>query len=291
MYKMHKFIFKIIRYSGLPFLFREIIQRKKITILLFHDINTEIAYKVFKYLSRKYNIIDLNNFINICNQKKKAKLPNKSLIITFDDGHKGNYDLIPVLKKYKIQVTIFVCASVVGTNRHYWFKIKHSHYSTYQLKQVSNQQRLGILNKIGFTQEKEYQYPHALSKNQMLQMSPFVNFQSHTLFHPCLPKCTDSEAKNEIFKSKEFLENNFNFNINAISYPGGQYSDREIKLCKEAGYKCGITGDPGLNNVYTDLFRLKRLSVNDTSDMDELIVKASCVWAYFKRVIERKKRT
>jgi hypothetical protein len=70
--------------------------------------------------------------------------------------------------------------------------------------------------------------------------------------------------------------------INAIAYPNGDYSDRDITLAKEAGYSCGVTVDFGYNTLDTDLFSLKRLSVNDTSNLDELAVKASGVWQFFK---------
>lgn len=114
-------------------------------------------------------------------------------------------------------------------------------------------------------------------------MKHYVNFQSHTLFHPILPKCNNDEARVEICNSKEILEREYMLEINAISYPNGDYSERDILLAKEAGYKCGITVDFGFNSIKTDVFRLKRLSVNDTSNLDELIVKASGVWSFLKR--------
>ena len=111
-------------------------------------------------------------------------------------------------------------------------------------------------------------------------MKDFVDFQSHTLFHPCLPKCNNIEARIEIFASKEILENDYSLQIYAMAYPNGDYSDRDIELCREAGYTCGVTVDYGFNSIKTDLFRLRRLSVNDTDNMDELIVKTSGAWAF-----------
>ena len=120
-------------------------------------------------------------------------------------------------------------------------------------------------------------------------MSSFVNFQSHTLFHPILPNCTDEEAKREIINSKLILESDYKLRINAIAYPNGDYSERDILLCKEAGYECGITVDHGFNTIDTDLFRLKRFSINDTNNIDELIVRASGVYSFFKTFNGRRK--
>jgi peptidoglycan/xylan/chitin deacetylase (PgdA/CDA1 family) len=275
-------IFKALRFLGLPTLFRELIQKNKVTILLFHDLSEATAEQTFSYLSHYYNIIDLNDFIEACEKKDKSKIPKKALIITFDDGHIRNYEMLPVIKKLKIPVTIFLCSSIIDTNRHYWFKYKDITLSPSGLKRLPNQERLKVLSEVGFKQDQDFDQPHAMNKMQVEEMKPFVNLQSHTMFHPCLPKCNDSEAREEIFKSKELLTYEYGLNINAISYPNGDYSDREILLSKEAGYKCGITVDFGFNTIHTDLFKLKRLSVNDTADINELIVKASGVWSFLK---------
>jgi peptidoglycan/xylan/chitin deacetylase (PgdA/CDA1 family) len=279
---MKKWLFKALRISGLPFLFRELIQKNKVTILLFHDINQETAELSFSYLSRKYNIIDLNDFIEACNKKDKTKIPKKALIITFDDGHIRNHEMLPVIRKYNIPITIFACSSIVNTNRHYWFKFKHESISIPELRRKSNVERLYILSKAGFEQDKEFDEPQALQKAHIDEMKHNVNIQSHTMFHPILPKCKDSEARLEIFSSKRMLESEYGLRINAISYPHGDYSERDIVLSKQAGYKCGVTVDFGYNTINTDLFRLKRICVNDTGDINELIVKSSGLWEFLR---------
>ena len=279
---MHKLLFRLFRISGLPFLFRELIQRNKVTILLFHEISKVTAEQTFSYLSKKYNIIALNDFIDAIDKRDKTKIPKKALILTFDDGHIMNYEMLPVIKKYNIPVTIFLCASIINSNRHFWFKYKNQSISTGPLKYLSNKERLNVLAKAGFEQDKEFDNPQALQKSHIDEMKHHVNMQSHTLFHPCLPKCDNNKAREEIFNSKEILETEYKLVINAISYPNGDYSERDILLTNEAGYKCGITVDFGFNSIKTNVFRLKRLSVNDTPNINELIVKASGVWSFFK---------
>lgn len=285
---MNKLLFKILRFSGIAFLFREIIQRKKVTILLFHDLKAKTADKTFAYLKNHYNLIGLNDLINAIDKKDFSKIPPKALIITFDDGHIRNYEMLPIIKKTNIPITIFLCAGLINTNRHFWFKYKNKSISTSHLKLVPNEERLEILSKVGFLQDKEFEQPQALRKEQIDEMSNFINMQSHTLYHPILPKCKYDVAKTEIVHSKDILENDYSLNINAISYPNGDYSDRDIELSKNAGYKCGITVDYGFNTVNTDPFRLKRISVNDTDDLNELSVKASGVWAFIKTKNGRK---
>ena len=285
---MRKLLFRALRISGLPFLFRELIQKNRVTILLFHDISQETAEQSFSYLSRKYEIIDLIDFVEACDKKDKTKIPKKALIITFDDGHIRNHEILPVIRKYNIPVTIFVCSSIVNTNRHYWFKFSHESVLISELRHKSNMERQSILSKAGFEQDKEFDKPQALQKAHIDEMKHYVDIQSHTMFHPILPKCSDSEAQTEIFASKRMLEREYGLRIYAISYPEGDYSERDIMLSKQAGYRCGITLDFGFNTIDTDLFRLKRLCVNDTDDINELIAKSSGVCEFFRTRIRRK---
>lgn len=279
---LKKLVFKAIRYSGLPILFRELMQKDKVTILLFHDLSPEVAEQTFTYLQRRYNIICLNHFIEAVEKKEPLKIPPKALILTFDDGHIRNYEMLPIIKKLKVPVTIFLCASLLDTRRHFWFNHLNGTFSSAQMKRLPNQERLRKLAEIGFEQDMDFEKPQALTRQQLAEMQPYVNLQSHTMFHPCLPTCEDYEAREEIFSSKEVLLEEFGLAADVISYPNGDYSDREILLSKQAGYKCGITVDYGFNSIHSDLFKLKRLSVNDTADINELSVKASGFWAFFK---------
>ena len=108
--------------TTIPFFIREIFQRKKVTILCYHDIDVSTADKHFRLLKSKYNIISLREFVDAKKAEAVNKLPPKSLVITIDDGHRNNFRLVPLFDKYQIPATIFICSGVIGTNRHFWFR-------------------------------------------------------------------------------------------------------------------------------------------------------------------------
>ena len=279
---MKNFIFHILKYSGLTFLVREIFQRNNVTILLYHDISSENAILHFSYLSKKYNIISLQDFISAHYNNEVDKLPKKSLIITLDDGHKNNYNLLPVVKKLNIPITIFLCSHIIGTNRSFWFK--HKSLPIKKLKKISNKERLLFLEQEGYKQEMEYKDNRmSLSLNEIIEMSEFVDFQSHSMFHPCLPYCTKKEAEVEIEGSKKNLENLFNFKINSFAYPNGDYSDREIELLKKYNYLSGLSCDLWFNNQNTNIYKLKRLDCKDDASIIELEAKVTGLFIFLKR--------
>lgn len=279
-------VYKILRYSGVAWLTREIVQRHKVTFLLFHDMSAADAERNFSYLKRHYNIIGLNDYIEAV--QKHQPLPQKALVITFDDGHISNYDLLAIIKRLQIPITIFLCSEIVGTRRHFWFRHSQEVKTKVEsFKCIPNKQRLEELEAYGFEQQKEYLDTQALQKVQIEEMKPWVNFQSHTCFHPILPQCDDDTARKEIANSRGQLEKEFGLSINALSYPNGDYSARDLQLAKEAGYACGITVDTGYNDLKTDLFRLKRISAGDATSTTELMVKASGCYALLKHKLHK----
>jgi len=282
-------IFKILRYSGLPFFFREVLQRNRVTILLFHDMPKSTAEKALRYLKQEYNIIRLEDYLEAVEMRDASRLPKKSLIITFDDGHIRNYELLPVIRELGIPITIFLCAGIVGTNRHFWANYATDELPIPKLKTMSNRERIRVLNEVGFEQEQEFNTSQALSKQQINEMNELVNFQSHTLFHPSLPRCSDLEAYKEIVMAKETLEKDFGLKVNAISYPIGNYSNRDIEIARQSGHQCGVTVDYGFNTIDSDPFRMKRISANDTDNIDELVVKSSGLWAYLNSLLASRK--
>lgn len=279
---MNRIVFRILRYSGIAWFFREFVQRRRVTLLLFHDMDVHDAERNFFWLKQHYNLISLNDFLDAVNRGRV--LPPKSLVITFDDGHAGNFKLLPIIKRGQVPVTIFLCSGIVGTQRHFWFKHSEEVKPIIELlKKLPEAERLEQLKRIGFDKLREYGDRQALQKEEIEQMAPWVDFQSHTCFHPILPLCDEKTAEEEIVNSKYQLEQEYGLTIRSLSYPNGDYSDREIKLAQQAGYQCGITVDAGYNDRYTDLFHLKRVSVNDAKTLDELIVKASGSYALLKQ--------
>jgi len=256
-------------------------QKSKVTIVMFHDIKPNKFEKCVNYLSSRYNIISLETFINALYKKDETEIPERSLIITFDDGHKGNFQLLPQIKKYNIPVTIFLCSQIIDTKRHYWFKNKNI-TDKEALKKIRNKERLEIMKRWGFDESENCKERQALSLKEINEMRKYVDFQSHTRFHPCITKCSPKRSKDEIIGSKKDIESMIGKEITSIAYPNGDYSDEIIEICKENNYKSGITVDKGYNTIKSNPFKLKRFSVNDTGDVNELSVKVSGLWKLLK---------
>jgi peptidoglycan/xylan/chitin deacetylase (PgdA/CDA1 family) len=275
---IEKWIYKFSSILGVNACFQLCRPKHKVCILLYHDLEPEAFRSQLQFLrKKKYNFISLEEYTQVLYQSTKSTLPDRSVIITFDDGHKGNYALLSILKEFKIKPVIYLCSDIIATQRMYWFQWIQDTGLKAKLKRVANDDRISRLEALGFNPLEEQNERSALSLLEIKEMQAHVDFQSHTRFHPILPKCTNEDAWNEIEQSKALLEERFNTTIQSIAYPNGNYGAREIEYIKSAGYLTGMTVEPGLNSLRANPFRLKRYAIKDATHTYELESKLSGV--------------
>jgi peptidoglycan/xylan/chitin deacetylase (PgdA/CDA1 family) len=275
-------VFILLRYSGIPFLLREVIQRRKITILIYHSLPAALARKHFQALRARYNVIALSDYLHARADREMWRVPSKSLIITFDDGHRSNFELRELLEELRLPITIFLCSGIVGTHRHYWWFHTRNAGESEACKRMADAERLAFLSSRGYQEDKKYPDRQALSRSEIDALKPWVDFQAHTITHPILPACSDEKAEREIRGCKAELERDHGFNVRALAFPNGDYTEREIDLARKAGYSCALTVDCDFNDQNTDLFRLRRIPIPDEASVSELLVKSSGLWNLFR---------
>ena len=283
---MKPVLFKILRFSGIPFIIKESIQKRNVTIITFHQPLVDTFEICTRYLKKYYNIIPLLQYIEYLQGIRS--IPKKSIIITLDDGLKNNYELLNIIKAYKIPITIFLCSEIVGTTRHFWWTHKIVGYSLKELKRMPELERRNLYKQNDFDYvtnygEKSRQVLNMEEINEMF-LSGYVDFQSHTMSHVLLDKCDDSLALEEVQYSKINLEKKLNKPVYALAYPNGFYSNREIINVQKTGYLCALTMDPGFNTKKINQFKLKRLGISDKANIDEIIVRTSGLWGIFKKI-------
>lgn len=72
-----------------------------------------------EYISDHYTPISLAELNRAIEEKK---IPDKSVVITFDDGYADNFlNAKPLLEKYDIPATVFVASGYVGSEREFWW--------------------------------------------------------------------------------------------------------------------------------------------------------------------------
>ena len=270
-----------LRLTGLPTIVRRIGTRGRVAIVIYHDPKPEALDRHLAYMSKRFTFITLTQFVDALHARDLSTLPSRSMVVTIDDGHRGNRMLGDVFRKHGCRPTLYICTGIVGTHRRFWFQTGNVAH----LKVLPQRERMRVLrDRAGFEPTREYPdtEPQALSPEDLDAMRDWSDFESHTRFHPILTTCDDAECEDEIFASRPEVERFSGRTCGHFSYPNGDYTDREIQMVKRAGYRSARTTDFGWNGVNTDPYRLRISGVSDDASENILALQLSCIPSYFR---------
>ena len=111
----------LVRLTAVPLLIREWVQRRAVTILVYHRLDPGVADRHFRFLSSAYTPIPLQDYLTARRRGTVASLPPKSLVVTIDDGHRSTALLKEVAARHHVPLTVFLCTGLVGTGKRFWF--------------------------------------------------------------------------------------------------------------------------------------------------------------------------
>lgn len=160
--------------------------------------------------------------------KNNEKVPEKSVVITFDDGYADNYtNAYPVLKEFGFNATIYVVTDWTDKDPYY--------LTSAHLKELE---------------------------------ANGIEIQSHTGAHDHLASLTKEKQLDTLKRSKQKLENILNKEVHYIAYPFGEYNETTKKLTEELGYKMAFATSKGWADKTDNLFAVNRVYVSAFITMD-----------------------
>lgn len=226
------------------------------TVLIYHHFGdsryptTNVELSAFRqqlaYLAEQhYHVIPLAELITLLREKKP--LPEKTVVITIDDGYRTVYtNAWPLLRQYGFPFTVFLYTE--GLERGY------SNYMTWA--HVKEMQAAG------------------------------VDFQDHSYFHHRLanrPAGMDEAAwrgsiRDDLARSRTILSARLGHLPRFFAIPYGQYNTLVIDEARKAGYEAILTQDGGAVGPDTDLFLVPR---------EPILGREWATMPHFKEVLER----
>lgn len=195
-------------------------QQPGVPILLYHrfgptvadgmTITTPVFESHLKYLKENgYTVIPLRRLVDWY-QKKAPAPPARSVVIVEDDAHKTVYsDMLPLVKKYKVPVTIFVYPSAISN-----------------AKYAMTWDQLRELKKTGLFDIQSHTYWHPNFKRERKKLKPAE-----------LDKLVNTQLK----KSRDKLEKELGVHVDMLAWPFGIYDDYLLKKAAENGFTATFT--------------------------------------------------
>ena len=154
----------------------------------------------------------------------------RHVCVTFDDASYDNLDAVAVLRELGIPATIFVSSKLIDrTAPVSWYERPPPMLTWTQLREISQ--------------------------------DGLVAIGAHSRTHRALPKLSDDEAWDEIAGSKGDLEQRLGWPVTSFSYPAGLHGEREVRMVREAGYRIGVTCEPGANGPDQRPHAMRRLLI------------------------------
>jgi len=192
-----------------------IAQEPSVPILLYHrfgptvadgmTIKTSVFEAQMNYLHNNgYKVIPLRQLVLWYQGKGPAPGP-KSVVIVEDDAHKSVYsDMLPIVRKYRFPVTVFVYPSAISNAK----------------------------------------YAMTWDQLRELKKTGLFDFQSHTYWHPNFkqerkklqPAALDKLVMEQLTKSKRKLEQELGGSVDLLAWPFGIYDDYLLQKAQAAGY-------------------------------------------------------
>ena len=256
---------------------------KGILSIYFHNPSKALFENILKWLVAKgYKFISVDELQDKIIQKQNNE---KLVFISFDDGWKGNLDLIESIEKWKVPVVIFIPTDAVKDGNYWWeFSMIEGQQKYSGINKTENFKRLpeDIFNKKIAILKNEFRLERScitLPELKRLSENEFVTIGSHTVTHPILTNTCFETQMRELRESKRILSKWLQKDIEYLSYPNGDYNKDTIEIAKKCSYKLGFTIKSGLiDSKEVEPFEIPRNALYDEGGYYENISKLLGIW-------------
>ena len=251
---------------------------KQIKSIYYHNPKSSNVELMIVWLQKKgYRFISVDELHKILTQKQI--ITEKLVFLSFDDAWRNNLDLIPIIERYSVPITIFVPIEPVYSGNYWWEYVACSGKELMELHSNSFKEKLAQFHH----QTTLCRSCMSLDDIRRISKHPLVSLQAHSIHHPILTYIDEEDLFSEIVKSKVQLEGIIGKEVRYFSYPNGSYSQRELKLVSQY-YNMAFTIEQKHISVNDNLYELPRVSL--TGDLLKDILKYYGIWSYIKRFMK-----
>ncbi len=204
--------------------------------------------------SKGYDTISPALFISFL--EGKADLPDKSILITFDDGLVSVYkNAYKILKEFDYSGLFFVIVSRVGLSKEY--------VDWEQLLEMQSSRVLSIeshtYNSHYMVSEKEGTHAALTSRIPL----PDGKLESYDDYK--------SRVYNDLKLSKEILEKNLNKKVQFLSVPFGNANKEVRDICSDLGFKAIFSSGGGINELPLEEWNIKRVTLTSDDKLEDIL--------------------
>jgi peptidoglycan/xylan/chitin deacetylase (PgdA/CDA1 family) len=243
------------------------------------------------FLKENYEVISYKTLVHRIMEKN---LRDRSICLTFDDGYLDNLtEALPLLKKYNVPATIFVCTGNIGNRNEFWWDMLENiflaqdekylnwnalspaldpilvRYQNLQesFKSLNQEDRTILLSNLSkFCPPRENYRTMNLKELTELNSSNLISLGAHTENHYSLGRIDKETSDQEIIASTQKIREITSSRHISFSYPfGGKLDCRDDldQVFKSENIDAVFLNQYGICNNTTNLKRIPRVLIRD----------------------------
>ena len=265
-------------------------------------------------LRQHFNPISLDEFQ--AHIEQRAILPERSCLVTFDDGWLDNYEIaFPIIQKYKIPAVIFLPVNYISGDSMFWqeeiqmmlsrmlssddeeqlaklVEILESERTLgeptnddirsfiIRLKGLSDAEidrALELIRNEFNSYDESPHYNRYLTWDQVLEMQAAgIAFASHALSHRKLCGLSEAQCRTELVTSQSILEERLGHPVRAIAYPNGDYDKRVMREAAKSGYAMAFSTRGGFVQSSCNPLAIPRNNIHNDNARLEAQFMCAC---------------
>ncbi len=221
----------------------------QVPVLMYHSItsdaaakDTQVSVETFSHhlaalREAGYTGVSVEELIDFV-QHGKA-LPEKPVLITFDDGYLNNYELAyPILREYDTKATIFIVGCSVGHSTYKDTEFPMSPHFSYE--QAAEMLASGLVDIQSHTYDM-HQWPPYETGDRIREGVLPLEGESDEAFAAAITEDLErGQSEMEAATGRRFL---------ALAYPYGRYNELAEATLLDLGIQVTLTTAPGGNTV------------------------------------------
>ena len=277
--------------------------------------------KQMRLVAQKYRVVSMPQVLEAI--AKKASLPPRAILITFDDAYFDFGLAWSILKSLKLTATLFVPTAYPDhPERAFWWDrlyraVMHSARRELNLavlgvlplgdakmraeglkriqnhiKNIPHHEATALVNEVcEKLDSKPLVQKSVLSwKELQLLSKEGVTMCAHTQTHPIMTQLTPEDLRREVVGSQGDLKREIGATLPIFCYPSGSHDDAVVEVLREENFTVAFTTMKGQNDLRTaDLLRLRRTNMTRRTSLPIFRVKLMRWGSYMDRWRQKRK--
>ncbi|MDD6984581.1 MAG: polysaccharide deacetylase family protein [Clostridia bacterium] len=244
---------------------------KDVPVLMYHNIAEEpndmtVTPETFRMhmetlAENGYTAVTLDDMVNYV--YSGGELPEKPVLITFDDGYYSNYEYAyPVLSELGMKAVIFTVGTSFGKTTYLDTDAPITpHFGEKEAKEMTNS---GVISLQSHTYDMHRSENY--EKNARYDMGQLAGETEEEYI---------DTVREDLIMSREFLENLREDNVLALSYPKGKITDNAARIAVEEGYTVTFSTNWGVQELVRglgqSLYAVKRNHISNDVTSERLL--------------------